>query len=115
LGDYAAAGSPLVLFVKPPCDDEAPGTLGMDPLLPGLPHAAVPANSLFKTGSLTCVPGVEFWLLEARDADIHKIEQQMKPTLWRKTTVDGHDHYRLKPEVIEDIVMVCHYCVKPYV
>jgi hypothetical protein len=45
------------------------------------------------------------WLLEARDADINKIAASLQTTV----TTAGTNHYRLRSELIDDIVLVCAY------
>jgi hypothetical protein len=102
LGDYAK-GTALTMYVTP-----APGTAAAavatlqsaPSYLNGLPHAAL--DSAGQPGALGS------WLLEARGADIHKIAASLQTTV----TADTATHYRLKPELIEDIILVCTYQVQ---
>jgi len=55
---------------------------------------------------LTNKPGVlGSWLLEARDADVNKIAATLQNTV----TAAGTNHYRLRSELIDDIILVCTY------
>jgi len=99
LGDYAK-GTALTMYVTPAPGTAAPApaTLQSMPLFfNGLPHALV---------DLTNNPGgLGSWLLEARDADIEKIEATLQSTV----TTAGTNHYRLRSELIDDIILVCTY------
>jgi hypothetical protein len=100
LGDYD--DKPLTMYVTP-----APGTrsasaaiLKIGTPLNGLPHGFV---------DFTSQPGaLGSWLLEARDADIFNIA----PSLRTSVTANGTPHYRIKSDLIEDIILVCTYQVQ---
>jgi hypothetical protein len=47
------------------------------------------------------------WEIEAQSVDIEK----MNDDLHDSTTVGGASVYRLKPDVVEDLLVVCHYSV----
>jgi hypothetical protein len=102
LGDYAA-GTKLALTLT--ChaldgDITAAGILISDQsFFNGLPHAFIPTDPFTDSH-----PGLGSWSLVANDSDIANIGS----TLWRS---EGKKHHRLKPEVIDDMVMVCHYSV----
>ena len=115
LNDYLAGGKPgaLRLYVTPPGRAQVFGSL--DSLLHGLPHANVTGpNSASLKAPLTRVPGKDFWLLEAKggepfqpgDGNIGNIAATLQD---EPIKVNGTFVHHLKPEVIEDIYMVCHY------
>ena len=102
LGDYAK-GTALTVYVTP-----APGSAtaaaatlqSRSSDLSGLPHAVL---------DLTSQPGaLGSWLLEARDTDIQKIAASLQTTV----TADSTTHYRLRAELIEDVILVCTYQVQ---
>jgi hypothetical protein len=99
LGDYADA--PLKLNLTPPL----PGAMASNTLLTnqallsGLPFAP------FDFASQSPPPGVGGWTLEASQDDIKKITQ----TLQKTVKISGAEYHHLKSDVIDDIVMVCHY------
>jgi hypothetical protein len=103
LGDYGKGTAPLTMHLAPP--GSQPVT--PDPTLPsnpssynGVPHGSVDlANQPGSLGS---------WQLEVTDGDI---KGKLPDTLQTPVTANGTTHYRLKADVIDDIVAVCHYSV----
>jgi hypothetical protein len=101
-GDYAK-GTALTMYVTPAPGSAAAAAATLQSTtsyLNGLPHAVL---------DLTSQPGaLGSWLLEARDADIHRIAASLQTTVMADTAT----HYRLKAELIEDIILVCTYQVQ---
>ena len=99
LGDYAK-GQSLELKLNPPGNSSSPpmGTLQVDPSYNGVPHALI---------DLTTGPPAGLWQLVAEDDEIEPIAGSLRT----KLTTNGKDHYRLKVDVIDDIVAVCHCSV----
>ncbi|HET8924381.1 MAG TPA: choice-of-anchor D domain-containing protein [Candidatus Acidoferrum sp.] len=101
-GDYAK-GTPLTVYVTPAPALTAASAASLQSAasyLNGLPHASL---------DITSQPGtLGPWLLEAREADISKIAASLQTTV----TVDTTTHYRLRGELIEDVIFVCTYKVQ---
>ena len=101
LVDYAA-GSPLALNLTPPGDAAAapPALLQSDTAVRnGLPHASIDFSSQPRD--------LGAWKLEATSVAVG----QIAASLWNPVAVGGATQNRLKPEVIEDVVLVAHYSV----
>src|SRR5262249_32938500 len=100
LGDYVT-GAPLKLFLTQPGDPPPaplPGSFVSDAnFLNGLPRATFGLQS----------SQLGRWTIEVRDADIHSIA----PSLWKELSAANGPHFRLNSEIIEDIIVVCHYSV----
>ena len=91
LGDYAKFGKALPVSIVVPSGTSVPGTLRSAPtLLNGTPFDSIAMRSDGKLGS---------WQLVVTSNDISQIPDSLRNV--------NTNH--LKPEVIEDIVMVCHY------
>jgi hypothetical protein len=110
LGDYAAGGpgAALAISLAPPSPagsgSAISGTLAStSTLLNGLPFAAIALASGTSAG-------VGSWQLQlsAKSDGIGKIAK----TLRNDVTTGGITYSHLKPEVVDDIVMVCHYSAK---
>jgi hypothetical protein len=100
LGDYAATskGSPLLIYVAPTPGTLLPGTLrSAATLLNGTPFASIAIPS----GTKSLVP----WQLVVQSSDIGKIAKSLR----NDVPIGANPVSHLKPEVIDDIVMVCHY------
>jgi hypothetical protein len=97
LGDYNS--NPLVVSLIAPGDNTGPsGSLVSDSaVLAGLPHTLIDFTNQPK--------GLGAWSLQVKDSDIHSIAASLQVPV----TANGTPHYRLKAEVVEDIVMICHY------
>jgi len=94
-----AKGDVLTLYLMPPGDPPpvpSGGALVPDHSLDGLPHATI---------QLQPWPAVGSWLIEARDADVQSIAASLRTTI---TAANG-PHFRLKPELLDDLVMVLHF------
>jgi hypothetical protein len=102
LGDYD--GNPLKIYLAQPnatLPGQAATLTSTSTLLNGLPFATINVAS-------SSPAGLGSWMLTANNTDIRKIA----PSLQNTVTSGGATYYRLKPTVIDDIVMVCHYSAK---
>jgi len=101
LGDYTTNAKPLIVSLIAPDNTTSPGTLASAPeVLGGVPHTLIDFNQPQRLG---------IWSLQANDTNIFAIPESLRKTV----TTNGTQHYRLKPDVIEDIVLVCHYSATP--
>jgi hypothetical protein len=92
------------VFLRPPGSDaEAGGTLESIETSPfgAVPHTTEPI------GFSSPLEAFGAWVLKARSEDIEKINED----LYDKVPVNGNTIYRLKPDVIEDVLVICHYSV----
>jgi Tc toxin complex TcA C-terminal TcB-binding domain len=93
---YREEGAPLAVLLTSPAGASANGSLTSAPvLLNGVPRAMIDVGDA----------GLGSWTLAASDADIGKIA----PSLRRTVTVDGAIHQRLNADLVDDLVVVCHY------
>jgi hypothetical protein len=76
-------------FTPPGGSPVKTSSLNKEPGLPGLLHGKVQVSS-----------GLGAWELQLTDADVQNVNASLRTS---------GSPYRLKPEVIDDIVMVCHY------
>jgi hypothetical protein len=98
LGDYAK-GSQLTVGVGPTPGTLTPGTLrSATTLLNGTPFASIAIPSGAKSN-------LRSWQLAAQSGDIGKIAKSLRNDVTIGATTNSH----LKSEVIDDIMMVCHY------
>jgi hypothetical protein len=98
LGDYAG-GTALALSLQPATGSPANGKLtSAGTFLNGLPFATIP---------LTQTPPVG-WALIAQSTDIQNIATSLRDAVTTGTTTV----YHLNPDVIDDILLVCHYSTK---
>ncbi len=108
-GDHSsyAAATPLKVSPTPPVDPDDPTKtydLERNPVFGGLPHTVIN----YESSPITLDPSnVEVWKLEVSEEDIKNIAAGLQQTI----RVNGEDHVHLKPDAIEDIVIVCHYSV----
>jgi len=105
LGDYKSLG-PLRVGLIPPAASTtttptAPIILELsssDSFLNGLPHGVTNFEPPRNLGG---------WSLEIQGDDIANIAESLR----YKTTVNGVDYWRLKPDLVEDVFIVCRYSV----
>lgn len=111
-----AAGAPLTVFLTPPNNATVYKKLeSATTFLNGIPYTVMGVSSEVKNPSN--------WVIEIKarvEDDDDKVEddnddeiaiEPLPPFLQQTVEVDGVDHFRLNPEVIEDIYIVCHYSV----
>jgi len=93
-----AQGTPLKVLLTPPGTvTPVEVVLERDPLVGGLPHGAADFSNTPKD--------LGAWKVEARDQDIDAIPEELRFTT-------DEDHTRLKTELVQDLVVVCHYILE---
>ncbi len=101
LGDYKKSGTSLKVDLTLPDAAATPFTLELgssDSFLNGLPH---------DSENFDPPKGLANWSLEIKEDDIQAIAGSLR----YKTAAGGVDHWRLKPDLIDDLFIVCRYSV----
>jgi len=110
LVDYQTS-TPLAVEILPPGPKPVstatpptptPQFVSIPGFLNGVPHAQKDFLNDFG-GART--PGS--WTLEIQEADIAKIAT----SLWQKSQINQTDHWRLRPALVDDIFVICHYSI----
>lgn len=77
------------------------GTFRADPALEGIPHATVDVSATAK--------GYGDWVAELASDDVQMLPEALRTSV----TVDGQTFYRLNPDAVEDLAIVCRYTAGP--